>query len=400
MRRFVLGVLLCAPLCSCGTGSADDADDADESGEGGDGDDAGVCGPNLHDDDSTCENGIVDPGELCWRESGSMDPGFVAAGLLEVADFNADGHEDVMAQVWVYFGDGSGGFSSPAQYAPPRHEDSVYGPGYVQIGEIDGSPGADIIYNVYLADDPDELRVITGGPSFPQPGPITTIGSVEAGFFALGDLDGDGLDDVALAEFEILQWGRNTGNGAFELSTLDEGGSYGTHASIADVEGDGDLDIIFPASDASRFYLGDGKGGFEQVAAPPDLSNGVFGHDFDCDGHNDLVYGRGGVGMPPMIELWAGDGTGQFEKKSEHSTDSNLSFEDIGDVNQDGALDLILNGYPAPVFLGDSAWGLAPPISPWTFDFSGARMGDFDEDGAMDVAVMEYNLLQIWVAEP
>jgi len=119
-----------------------------------------------------------------------------------------------------------------------------------------------------------------------------------------GDLDGDGDLDLSVALFGYDQgetrWLRNTGGWRFESQTLQEL-SGPINAEIADVDGDGDLDIVTLVSqewEEIYVHVNDGRGGF----TPRRIfgaSNEDFGSswislaDLDGDGDTDVVYSNG-----------------------------------------------------------------------------------------------------------
>jgi len=87
---------------------------------------------------------------------------------------------------------------------------------------------------------------------------------------ALGDVDGDGLCDIYLARLEgpnVLY--RNLGNWKFEEITAAAGvacpDQFSTGAAFADVDGDGDLDLLVNSiGGGTRLFLNDGKGHFTE----------------------------------------------------------------------------------------------------------------------------------------
>src|SRR5213078_3935216 len=89
---------------------------------------------------------------------------------------------------------------------------------------------------------------------------------------ALGDVDGDGWCDIYFARLDgpnVLY--RNLGNWKFEDITAAAGvgcpEQYSTGVAFADVDGDGDLDLLVNSiGGGTRLFLNDGKGRFQLAA--------------------------------------------------------------------------------------------------------------------------------------
>jgi len=114
---------------------------------------------------------------------------------------------------------------------------------------------------------------------------------------AMGDVDSDGWPDIYLCSLQgPNRLYRNLGNWRFEEMTLGEaacGGQLSTGVTFADVDGDGDLDLLVNGiSVGTRLFLNDGKGkftemknsGLSQIASATSL---VLA-DIDGDGDLDL----------------------------------------------------------------------------------------------------------------
>lgn len=87
---------------------------------------------------------------------------------------------------------------------------------------------------------------------------------------AIGDVDGDGWPDIYLCSLEgPNRLYRNLGHWQFEEMDLGEAGCPGqisTGVAFADVDGDGDLDLLVNGiSVGTRLFLNDGKGKFTEM---------------------------------------------------------------------------------------------------------------------------------------
>jgi hypothetical protein len=174
-----------------------------------------------------------------------------------------------------------------------------------------------------------ELRVSGRGPGFTPMGPRTGIDFAntvsdsallgnrilaQGGGVALGDVDGDGLVDVFLARTEgpnALY--RNLGGWRFQEVTAAAGvgasDRYSTGAAFADIEGDGDLDLLLLATAGpNAVFLNDGGGRFTEHQADIGLDTLPRGAttpalaDVDGDGDLDLyVANYKAVSVPDII---------------------------------------------------------------------------------------------------
>jgi hypothetical protein len=164
------------------------------------------------------------------------------------------------------------------------------------------------------------------------------------------DLDGDGDLDVVLAiEFGTNAVLRNEGGGRLVDATppdLRRGAHDSEDVAVADFDGDGHLDLIFVAEDdrTDEYYLGDGRGGFTTAPWPlptSGVSNAVLALDLEGDGDLDLVVGNAGPN-----EVLVNDGTGRMALMSEAHLPGAAPgrvTQDIaaGDLDGDGDLDLV-----------------------------------------------------------
>jgi hypothetical protein len=116
---------------------------------------------------------------------------------------------------------------------------------------------------------------------------------------ALGDVDGDGLPDVFLGRTEgCSALYKNLGNWKFQDVTQSAGvgacDRHTTGVAFADVDGDGDLDLVLLATKGpNAIFLNDGKGHFAEhrdLGLSPEGRGGstVTLSDVDGDGKLDM----------------------------------------------------------------------------------------------------------------
>jgi enediyne biosynthesis protein E4 len=133
----------------------------------------------------------------------------------------------------------------------------------------------------------------------------------------------------------------------------------GAGAALADLDGDGDLDLYFPqptwlpgckgeAPLQARLYLNDGRGRFTEApgaggAACPDYGIGVAAGDYDSDGREDLFvacYGRS--------RLFRNLGGARFKDVTAAARIDRRGYSTSAawlDYDRDGHLDLFVCGY-------------------------------------------------------
>ncbi len=238
-----------------------------------------------------------------------------------------------------------------------------------------------------------------------------------------GDFDGDGDLDLIVAEFGWRKTGRilllerqgeQAGQPEFVRRVLDDRAGA-IHVPVVDLNQDGRLDFVALISQQHEVvvaFINRGNGTFEQqllfAAGDPAFgSSGIQLVDMDSDGDMDVLYTNGDMLDSFYLKPYHGihwlENRGDFPFEHHHLAAMPGVMRAIAtDVDRDGDLDVLACSHVAKANLRGKdtvpsrcLWLERQPdgqFAPWLLDESAAghlalTAGDFDGDGALDVAV-------------
>ena len=305
---------------------------------------------------------------------------------LHRADVDADGIDDVLVgngrdnDVSVLLGRGDGTF------APDRQFFVGTSPEFMTLGDFDGDGLVDVAVLFSNFSTGEILTFFGLGDGGFVAGPRRSVGAYPRALES-ADFDGDGLVDLAV--YEAVDQRTSVllalGGGTFAIGDTIAGSISGL--GVADVDGNGTLDVVAQAGGRTAFHLGRGDGTFQSGAcdAAPQLPCIVtdgrevsFG-DLDTDGRLDVVTGFGSL----VVHLGTGGGRFETVLRTEPTGDAYL----VVDLNGDGIPDLV----------GDSASRILLGLGDGTFEsavslpalsnggYEGLAHGDVDGDGVTDL---------------
>eukprot|EP00854_Cymbomonas_tetramitiformis_P002677 gene2677-3451_t len=180
------------------------------------------------------------------------------------------------------------------------------------------------------------------------------------------------------------------------------------HLDAADIDGDGDIDVLCALSTGSkiRWYRNDNNGAsWTQMPdiGSPQTARGVHAADIDGDGDMDVFSASHGDHTFAWYENT--DGAGNFG--SQQVIDSGIpngksaQYVDTGDIDGDGDLDVVTAGRSCGVAWyentdGSGTFGSRQEIVvPWNSDipyqWMRAQAADIDGDGDLDVVAGCYS---------
>jgi hypothetical protein len=308
------------------------------------------------------------------------NPASDVATNLAFGDFNEDGHIDIVVSpgdaysysigAIIFYGTGSGTFN-PAAALPSPHT----GSDIVQVADFNND-GHDDVVSAFAPNRYVHLGTGTGtfNSSYTPGLPFHT-------FIFIKDVNNDGFLDFASGYGPTrINLGDGTGNFSTAFTFASDPGS---NAILEDMDGDNIVDLVGQQQYVIVVYKGNGDGTFQAApfaALVP--TNNIKTHDvkvvdINNDGHRDILvtHSRSAGTSRTFILAYLGDGVGGFgtetflAESQPSSYDDYMQF-DVADLNNDGRLDFSIKGQ------NDEVWvllntTLQPPSIALFTPFSG-----------------------------
>lgn len=303
-----------------------------------------------------------------WRESSNgLRMQSSCGGGIDVADLNGDGHLDLAIAdhcngVFIYFGDGAGGWT-------------------------------EAVAGLY----PEDLVMQND---------LTTL-HVGAEDLCLGDVNGDGHHDIVAGSSDEgginVYLGDGTGIGWSRQSVGLPTTGWANRIELADMDGDGRLDIVATYADGPRIYrnAGDNRWMEDNPGMPSPMIRGLFRglavEDMDNDGRLDVVVANWVDG--PEVYYQQEDGGWRKSPDVFKEMYGGAQGLDVADLNGDGELDIAVTGrlerqggFVRGVYVlindGEGGWTFIPNCGLPTTGLAamdGVVLGDVDHDGRPDL---------------
>jgi uncharacterized protein (DUF2141 family) len=353
-----------------------------------------------------------------------------------VADVNGDGVLDVIASnpfaapgccqsvVSVLLGNGDGTFQPEVTYYLDYHSGGDQGGARpLAVGDVNGDGKLDILVSTF-----DLVEVLLGNGDGTFYKGVNYVIDENFDSIAVGDFNGDGKLDLALAwrcDAGCVGIALGNGDGTFQpFSTYASSGTPPTSVAVADVNGDGKLDLLTAnyycsdcgyTSGAVGVLLGNGDGTLQQVVSYRSIgtvATSVVAADVNGDNRPDLVVANKCQTVtkdcdnqtPGLVAVLLGNGDGTFQPAVAYNPGGAWTKTvAVADVNGDTKPDLLVTNQcgvgctgtndegSVGVLLGNGDGTFQPAVNfrtggPGALADSLA-VGDFNRDGRPDLAV-------------
>ncbi len=285
--------------------------------------------------------------------------------FLAIADINGDGIPDMITangnsnNLTIRLGNGDGTFGGPNTISTGKIPTSL------AAVDVSGDGKPDLIYT-NIQDNTVSVRLNTGGGTFGAATNYATgSGSGIPGedfdtvSVAVADVNGDGKPDLVVANVEsnTVSVLLNNGSGGFGGQTQFNVGPSPVAVAVADVNGDGNPDILVANTgdvngngSCLGVLLGTGTGSF---GAQTTYATGIYPAsiavaDVNGDGKLDVIVANSGVpatGAGSDLGVLLGNGSGAFAAQTTFVSGQSPGSAGVADLNGDGRPDIYLANF-------------------------------------------------------
>ena len=291
-------------------------------------------------------------------------------------------------------------FAQAAEFGRATNYAVGHAPVFVATGDLN----ADGVPDLAVANDADgTVSILLGNPD----GTFQTAVSYSAGpspvSIATGDYNGDGAQDLAVANFD---WSSQinvlpgNGDGTFRTAVSYSLATYRPSSVVSgDFNGDGALDLAVATVNDSinggsiAILFGNGDGTFQEAVAYPGgvWALSLVAADFNEDKRLDLAFANYADGFGSSVSVVLGNGDGTFQGMVGYLVGQGVGAIAVGDLTGDGKLDLAVNDNSATCLFGNGDGTFQKSsTSNGTFSNLAVVLADFNKDGKLDVAEWIY----------
>lgn len=320
----------------------------------------------------------------------------------------------VSPEGWIakVVGDPPGGerFAGDGGLATLAH---IYGAGAIDIDDSD---------NLLIADrNNNRVRLAERSGPIPQPqgtnalSPMVSYAVPKSAYdAAVGDFNGDGRNDVAVAvggtypaeadDMKVVLFLQQASGTLGPPVSTGLGSAYPAKAAVVvtDLNHDGRGDIVVAHALSYTVFLGNAAGtltgNLTKFASDSSSAIALDTADFNLDGQADLVIAGTDENLQSGVWLFLGNGNGTFETpRFSRWACFNPQYMDlaVGDLNTDGFADVAGNCGGKTILINDQHGGLLPQWGRWTAVSSNPlHIADLNSDGRDDVFAVDGVFLQ------
>ncbi len=321
---------------------------------------------------------------------------------VTTADIDGDGDLDVLSStskysdpkvVWYENTDGQGTFGAANLIAAKRSRN-------VKTGDFDGDGDIDVVFG-YRSFQLYYYENDGTGSSWTQHIVDNTAGPY---YVRVADLNNDGNLDIVATDLSDTYWYSNDGNGNFGSKNVMMANQFNWHIETGDMNNDGYPEVICSMeNDAEVKIVNNNTGNFNQsfvINAPSSFGESLKAADMDGDGDMDMIAVLASKGE---MDYYQNDGQNNFTKIPINL--SNISINSyptpkikLYDVNDDGFIDIVLvNNFDTDIFTfdGNTSFNLSQNLNQFA-DVSDADVSDIIPGGYKEIIVLEYTYLYLY----